>query len=113
MGGYTEVLSLNHLSAYNFLDGMQSGLTTGGIVSTVLGLQSLSTAGASLLGISCTVQGLAWANIETAYMNSGNLNGITIERTVMNGSSMPTPYVSYIIKDSNGNIIGTASQPGW
>lgn len=113
VGGYIETLTLNHLDAYNFLDGMQNGLTLAGIAVTATGLTNITQAASNLVGAVFTAQGLSWGNIETNYMNSGYNQGITIEKISMSGQHIPIPNVTYIIKASNGSTLGTVSSEGW
>lgn len=58
------------------------------------------------------VESWQWGEIESTYMNSDNLHGISIKKTVVNQPNFPTPYVVYEINDSSGKIIGRAMGPG-
>ena len=95
-GGYTQVLTLNHNDAINFMNDMQSGYND---LSTLSGLASSLHLSFIPTSLALFLTGRNWSETEKNYLNQSSQNGIEITIVHMigtTGATLPQYSVKFL-----------------
>jgi hypothetical protein len=106
-GYYQVTLNLTHTDAMNYINNMQTANSVSGFIAS-LGSSLASLCGGFLTSSYSLLNGLAWGDIESSYLNNSSQQGIRIVQTTYTGSTIPG-YTFYAVYDiTNGTYYGSA-----